>query len=183
MALPPPSPSSWAAREPSAFVSRPQQRFRKGLPSPWSGGFPASARSLLESRLMAASLVPCVWHGSAAVNVDHEQLVWVPTERSRGLHGTRRARPVRWAGETGGGTNLRTHADLVQHWCRPTSAPIRNRFHRFYKFFLLFFLLYPYGVWHPATLSPMPTRPRLVQRCSDPRAAFAGRRLPSRLDG
>ena len=26
------------------------------------------------------------------------------------------------------GTNLRTHADLIQHYCGPTSAKPRNRF-------------------------------------------------------
>ena len=29
-------------------------------------------------------------------------------------------------------TNLRTHADQVQHWCRPTSTKMLNRYYLFY---------------------------------------------------
>ena len=47
------------------------------------------------------------------------------------------------AGETGGGTNIRTHADPVQHSCRPTSAPVLNRSR---SSFFLFSLLSRYGV-------------------------------------
>lgn len=42
----------------------------------WNGGFLASARILPESRLMAVSLVPCVWHGSEAVDVAHGHVVY-----------------------------------------------------------------------------------------------------------
>jgi hypothetical protein len=36
---------------------------------------------------------------------------------------------------TGGGIDIRTHADPVQHSCRPTSAPMLHRFYFFYSYF------------------------------------------------
>ena len=57
---------------------------------------------------------------------------WTCTSSPQSIGGPR-------VGETGGGTNIRTHTDQLQHSRRPTSAPLLNRYILFYKFFLFFF--------------------------------------------
>ena len=72
----------------------------------------------------------------------------------------------------------------VQHVCRPTSAPMLNRFYLFYKFFLIFFLLLStYGVPLAAPSRQPDRSPRFVRDFRPLIPARASIRLHGRLDG
>ena len=58
-------------------------------------------------------------------------------------------------------SNLRTHADQVQHSRRPTSAPVRNRF---YLFYISFFSSSIYLCGTPRGPIPLPDRSQPVVR-------------------
>jgi hypothetical protein len=68
----------------------------------------------------------------------------------RELSGLSPHRSSLFSDQTALGTNIRSHADQDQHWCRPPSAPMLNRF------YLFFFLLSIYGVWWLGRVSASP---------------------------
>ena len=78
-------------------------------------------------------------------------------------------------------TSIRTHADQVQHPCRPTSAPVLNRF---YLFYISFFSssIYLWGT----PRGPVPLFDRSLQVVRDFRPlipSYGGRRLHGHLGG
>jgi hypothetical protein len=77
--------------------------------------------------------------------------------------------------------NLRTHADQVQHPCRPPSTPVLNR----YILFSISFFSSSIYLWvTPRGPIPLPDRSSPFVRNFRPLIpAHDGRRLPSRLDG
>ena len=79
-------------------------------------------------------------------------------------------------------TNLRTHADQVQHPRRPTSAPVRNRYILFYSSFSSSFFYLPMGT--PRGPVSLPDRSRPFVRDFGPLIpALRVRRLHGRLGG
>ena len=81
-------------------------------------------------------------------------------------------------------TNLRTHADPVQHWCRPTSAPVLNRFYLSIvpSSLLLSSSIHLWGT--PRGPIPLPDRSLPFVRDFRPLIpANGGRLLHGRLDG
>ena len=64
----------------------------------------------------------------------------------RELSGLSPHRSSLFSDQTALGTNIRTHADLHQHWCRPPSAPMPNRFYLFYISLFCSPLFYLWGL-------------------------------------
>ena len=64
----------------------------------------------------------------------------------RELSGLSPHRRSLFSDQTALGTNIRTHADLHQHWCRPPSAPMPNRFYLFYISLFCSPLFYLWGL-------------------------------------